>query len=192
MLVFQVDLFPAKGDMPHTIMDVASREKDIRYSSRTRQVTDQLMRLRQEREIIRKVLKKLPDELEDDPDVSRLRELSAERAVNVQPCAARRARVGDRSDRIERAGVDVAGLRADDRRPVSPAQRGGAARAPSGATVALGVRRADLQPEHAAQVLGVQGIRSRGGRLAGGGIGVGRHWHTSSCRWEKCDSHHDD
>ena len=83
MLVFQVDLFPAKGDMPHTIMDVASREKDIRYSSRTRQVTDQLMRLRQEREMIRKVLKKLPDELKDDPDVSRLRELSAERAVNV-------------------------------------------------------------------------------------------------------------
>ena len=30
MLVFQVDLFPAKGAMPHTIMDVASREKDIR------------------------------------------------------------------------------------------------------------------------------------------------------------------
>ncbi len=83
MLVFQVDLFPARGDMPHTIMDVYAREKDIRYSSRTRQVTDQLMRLRQEREIIRKVLRKLPDELKDDADVARLRELSAERAVNV-------------------------------------------------------------------------------------------------------------
>lgn len=83
MLVFQVDLFPAKGDLPHTIMDVYAREKDIRYSSRTRQVTDQLMRLRKERETIRKVLKKLPPALKDDPDVATLQALAAERAVNV-------------------------------------------------------------------------------------------------------------
>ena len=35
-LVFQVDLFPARGEMPATIADVSEREKDIRYSSRTR------------------------------------------------------------------------------------------------------------------------------------------------------------
>src|SRR3546814_14213028 len=72
MLVFQVDLFPAKGDMPHTLMDVYAREKDIRYSSRTRQVTDQLMRLRKERATIRKVLKKLHAALKADPDVATL------------------------------------------------------------------------------------------------------------------------
>src|SRR3546814_17639286 len=49
MLVFQVDLFPAKGDMPHTLMAVYAREKDIRYSRRTRQVNDQLRRLPKER-----------------------------------------------------------------------------------------------------------------------------------------------
>ena len=83
LLVFQVDLFPARGERPATIMDVASREKDIRYSSRTRQVTDQLIRLRKEREVIRKVLDKLPPELKQDADVARLAELAAEHAVNV-------------------------------------------------------------------------------------------------------------
>jgi NTE family protein len=83
LLVFQVDLFPARGERPATIMDVYSREKDIRYSSRTRQVTDQLIRLRKEREAIRKVLDKLPPALCQDEDVAKLAELAAEHAVNV-------------------------------------------------------------------------------------------------------------
>src|SRR3546814_10341103 len=41
MCIFQVDLFSAKGPMPETIFDVAQREKEIRYSSRTRLHTDQ-------------------------------------------------------------------------------------------------------------------------------------------------------
>jgi NTE family protein len=83
LLVFQVDLFPARGELPATIVDVYSREKDIRFSSRTRQVTDQLIRLRKERETIRKVLAKLPPELAEDGDVKKLAALAAEHAVNV-------------------------------------------------------------------------------------------------------------
>jgi NTE family protein len=83
MLVFQVDLFPAAGTLPRTIMDVFAREKEIRYSSRTRQVSDQLLRLRKERELIRRVLRKLPPELKDDPDVAALRRQAAEQPVNV-------------------------------------------------------------------------------------------------------------
>jgi NTE family protein len=83
LLVFQVDLFAARGEAPATIMDVYAREKDIRYSSRTRQVTDQLIRLRKEREAIRKVLDKLLPDLAADPDVERLAALAAEHAVNV-------------------------------------------------------------------------------------------------------------
>jgi len=83
LLVFQVDLFPARGALPATIVDVYAREKDIRYSSRTRQVTDQLIRLRKEREAIRKVLAKLPQDLAADPDVAALAALAAEHAVNV-------------------------------------------------------------------------------------------------------------
>jgi NTE family protein len=83
LLVFQVDLFPAAGPLPRTILDVFAREKEIRYSSRTRQVSDQLMKLRKERELIRRVLRKLPAELKDDPDVAALRAQAAEQPVNV-------------------------------------------------------------------------------------------------------------
>src|ERR1700754_765820 len=40
LLIFQVDLFSARGDLPMSLLDAAEREKDIRYSSRTRMNTD--------------------------------------------------------------------------------------------------------------------------------------------------------
>lgn len=82
-LIFQVDLFPAGGERPRTMVDVASREKDIRYSSRTRQVTDSALKLRREREAIRRALAKLPAELCADPDIAALRDLGREHAVSV-------------------------------------------------------------------------------------------------------------
>ena len=39
-LVFQVDLFSARGALPRDIQDVMARHKDIMYSSRTRHNTD--------------------------------------------------------------------------------------------------------------------------------------------------------
>ena len=83
LLVFQVDLFAASAARPKTIMDVIAREKEIRFSSRTRQVSDQLVKLRKEREKIRAVLAKLPDALRDDPDVVALAEAAREYSVNV-------------------------------------------------------------------------------------------------------------
>src|SRR3546814_12531065 len=64
-------------------MDVAAREKEIRFSSRTRQVTDQLMRQRKDREAVRKVLDTLPPALSDDPDVVALAAQAAEMPVNL-------------------------------------------------------------------------------------------------------------
>ena len=83
MLVFQVDLFTSATDRPKTIMDVLAREKEIRFSSRTRQVTDQLMRMRTDREAIRKVLDKLPEDICDDPDIKALAERAAEQPVSL-------------------------------------------------------------------------------------------------------------
>lgn len=83
LLVFQVDLFPASDVRPRTILDVVAREKEIRYSSRTRLTSDQLMALRRERELIRKVLAKLPPELASDKDVRALAEQAEEYAVSV-------------------------------------------------------------------------------------------------------------
>lgn len=83
MLVFQVDLFSAADELPRTILDVAAREKEIRFSSRTRQVSDERMRLRKDRELVRRVLAKLPPELADDADVRALAERSAELPVSL-------------------------------------------------------------------------------------------------------------
>ena len=83
LLVFQVDLFAASAARPKTIMDVVAREKEIRFSSRTRQISDQLVKLRTEREAIRRVLKKLPEGMHSDPDVVRLTEMAREYPVNI-------------------------------------------------------------------------------------------------------------
>lgn len=83
LLVFQVDLFSAAHERPRTIMDVMAREKEIRFSSRTRQVSDQLLKLRKEREAIRRALAKLPPALADDPDMKALAALAHESAVNL-------------------------------------------------------------------------------------------------------------
>ena len=83
MLVFQVDLFAASAANPKTMMDVVAREKEIRFSSRTRQISDQLVKLRKEREVIRRVLAKLPEGLHNDPDVVQLTALAREAPVNI-------------------------------------------------------------------------------------------------------------
>ncbi|MES2339979.1 MAG: patatin-like phospholipase family protein [Pseudomonadota bacterium] len=83
MLVFQVDLFSASAEMPRTIMDAMAREKEIRFSSRTRAVSAERLKLRQERETIRHLLAKLPDGLRDDPDVRALAAAADEPAVNL-------------------------------------------------------------------------------------------------------------
>ena len=44
-LVFQVDLFSARGVLPRDIQDVLARHKDIMYSSRTRYTTDVYRRI---------------------------------------------------------------------------------------------------------------------------------------------------
>ncbi len=83
MLVFQVDLFPAEALLPRTIGDVVAREKEIRFSSRTRQVTADRLRLRQERELIRRMAAKLPVELRDDADVRALEAMADEHPLSL-------------------------------------------------------------------------------------------------------------
>ena len=83
MLVFQVDLFSATAERPQTIMDVIAREKEIRFSSRTREVSRQLIKLRQERQAIRDALKILPTELCANPAIVALLALAEEKPVNL-------------------------------------------------------------------------------------------------------------
>ncbi|MGY3614684.1 patatin-like phospholipase family protein [Bradyrhizobium sp. USDA 10063] len=61
-LVFQVDLFSARGALPRDIQDVMARHKDIMYSSRTRYNTDMYRKTHNLRARLYKALSKLPDE----------------------------------------------------------------------------------------------------------------------------------
>jgi NTE family protein len=83
LLIFQVDLFSASGPMPRTLLEAAEREKDIRFSSRTRLNTDAQLRLHQAKAAFRNLAKKLPASLLDDPDVAFLTEAAQENVVTV-------------------------------------------------------------------------------------------------------------
>ncbi|HAH10683.1 MAG TPA: hypothetical protein DCL48_11330 [Alphaproteobacteria bacterium] len=61
-LVFQVDLFSARGTLPREMADVISRHKDIMYSSRTRHNTDVYRRLHGWKMRLRDILDKVPPE----------------------------------------------------------------------------------------------------------------------------------
>jgi NTE family protein len=67
-LVFQVDLFSARGVLPRSIQDVMARHKDIMYSSRTRHNTDVYRRTHNLKVLLYKALAKVPDEQLSDED----------------------------------------------------------------------------------------------------------------------------
>ncbi|MFE1598426.1 patatin-like phospholipase family protein [Methylobacterium sp. ID0610] len=83
LMIFQVDLFSARGPMPRTLSEAAEREKDIRYSSRTRMNTDDQMEIRKAKTAFRRLAEKLPPELRQDPDVAFLLEVSHENTVSI-------------------------------------------------------------------------------------------------------------
>ena len=83
LLIFQVDLFSARGDLPETLLEAAEREKDIRFSSRTRMNTDMNRQIHNARMAVRDLIGKLPDYLKNDPSVAYLREAAKENTVTV-------------------------------------------------------------------------------------------------------------
>jgi NTE family protein len=83
LLIFQVDLFSARGQLPQTLLEAAEREKDIRYSSRTRMNTDKNRQVHNARRAVRDLISKLPENLQNDPSVAYLREAAKENTVTV-------------------------------------------------------------------------------------------------------------
>src|SRR3984957_14632449 len=66
LLIFQVDLFSARGLLPTSLLEAAEREKDIRFSSRTRMNTDKNKQLHNARRAVLDLIGKLPDYLNND------------------------------------------------------------------------------------------------------------------------------
>ena len=73
LLVLQVDLFSARGAMPTTMSEVAERQKDIMYSSRTRLNTDVLAANVNLQQALADLISKLPARLREQPSVAALR-----------------------------------------------------------------------------------------------------------------------
>ena len=75
-LIFQVDLWNAKGTLPENMMEIDERIKDIRYSSRTRMVTDFMaQKLRYTR-----LIKELLEIIDNEAKVDKVEELCVNKA----------------------------------------------------------------------------------------------------------------
>ncbi|BEU99896.1 patatin-like phospholipase family protein [Novosphingobium olei] len=83
LLVFQVDLFSARGMMPRSLAEAAQREKDIRYSSRTRMNTDMNKRIEALEAAAQRLFAKLPPEFADDPDLALLKAYRSQGPVTI-------------------------------------------------------------------------------------------------------------
>jgi NTE family protein len=83
LLIFQIDLFSARGTLPESLLEAAEREKDIRFSSRTRMSTDKNRQLHNARKAVLDLIEKLPDHLKSDPSAIYLREVARESTVTV-------------------------------------------------------------------------------------------------------------
>jgi len=82
-LAFQVDLWSARGEFPRNMLDVMTREKEIRYSSRTRAGTDELKRIHKLRHALAGLLERLPDDLKNSPEARLLAGAAERKAYNV-------------------------------------------------------------------------------------------------------------
>jgi NTE family protein len=83
LCIYQIDLFPAMGALPRTIIEAVEREKEIRFSSRTRMNTAAAMVEHKLHKAAMNLLKKLPTNLQNDPDAEILREATKESGVTI-------------------------------------------------------------------------------------------------------------
>ena len=82
-LVFQLDLWNARGEPPRNMIEAELRQKEIRFSSRTRAATDQFKQRQMVRRTVAGLLEKLPEDLRQTPEAERLAELADEKVYNL-------------------------------------------------------------------------------------------------------------
>lgn len=98
-LVFQVDLFNARGVLPRDIQEVMARHKDIMYSSRTRYNTDVYKRMNNLKADFYKALLKIPeDKLTDHERALRDRFADLPEITILQMIYQQKAYEGDSKD----------------------------------------------------------------------------------------------
>jgi NTE family protein len=82
-LAFQIDLWAAHGELPRNLGEAEVRLKEIQFSSRTRAATDQYKRAQKLRIAVADLLKDIPAELLDRPEVKTLAAEADEKVCNI-------------------------------------------------------------------------------------------------------------
>lgn len=82
-LAFQIDLWSARGELPRDMIEVDTRLKDIRYSSRTRLGTDHFRRMQGMRRAMAKLLAEIPESFRDTPEGKLLASGADEKVYNI-------------------------------------------------------------------------------------------------------------
>jgi NTE family protein len=82
-LAFQVDLWNAGGELPRTIAEVATRQKEIQYSSRSRAGTNNFKYVQQLRRAMADLFEKLPEDLQNGPEGQLLRPVRDHKVYNI-------------------------------------------------------------------------------------------------------------
>ncbi|MFT3730387.1 MAG: patatin-like phospholipase family protein [Hyphomicrobium sp.] len=101
MVIFQVDLFSAMGTIPETLFDVQTREKEIRYSSRTRLNTDYSKLIQSLRRAVRRLDTILSEEIKSTFDWKLLASHSCNAAITIVHLIHRRAVYSTQSNDYE-------------------------------------------------------------------------------------------
>jgi NTE family protein len=82
-LAFQIDLWSARGEFPRNLLESEARQKDIRFSSRTRMATDQFKKQQLLRRAIAKLFTEMPKDLLQTPEAEVLAAEADEKVYNV-------------------------------------------------------------------------------------------------------------
>lgn len=82
-LAFQVDVWSSDGQMPRNLIETEVRQKEIRFSSRTRAATDQYKKAQKLRIAVANLIKQLPAELRGHEDVKMLEAEADDKICNI-------------------------------------------------------------------------------------------------------------
>ncbi len=82
-LAFQVDLWSSQGALPRNLAEVATRHKEIQFSSRTRASTGQFKSVHRVQRALAALLRRLPDDLEENDDLKILKSVASDKVYNI-------------------------------------------------------------------------------------------------------------
>ena len=82
-LAFEVDLWDAGGDVPHTMSEVLTRQKDIQYSSRALASIDRFRQIQKLRCALATLLAELPAELRAKQEAALLSQVADRRVYSL-------------------------------------------------------------------------------------------------------------